>query len=613
MDIQNSSNAINTIYNEREQFIIIGLTGRTGSGCTTVSKILESEHFSDLALHTPKTTGFDNNDERKYQIIYNYAEQHWNPFLRISMTDIIFSFAIQTEFSEFIDILKDILNKDEINSLSSFINTDSPELENEFNQLHNKIIVCLNNDGNLDRKNQNNLSEEYEILIKLKSIQFKFRSVMQKINHICTDNDKKITADAFTFCLQVLGNRIRNHGSILDINEFTGCHMYALAKRANDFIKAVRYRNKQINVPTFICLDAIRNPYEATYFQDRYASFYLVAVSTDDNERKRRLGEIYNNQQIKSLDDTEYPSKLKGAKKFTNQDIGACAQLADIYLYNPNEKTNEKFFISELVVKYISLIKHPGLVTPSSVERCMQVAYNAKLNSGCLSRQVGAVITDNNYSIKAIGWNSVAEGQVPCNLRSVDNLIVNKDEGSFSTYEIVDKDFGQHIYAKYSDIINNGKDLKGRLCSYCFKDEYSEVTHEKNQVHTRSLHAEENAFLQIVKYGGQGIKGGNLFTSASSCVLCSKKAFQLGIKNIYYIDPYPDIANSHILSFGKDKSQCPQCHLFYGAIGRAYTCLFTQRIAIKDELRCLIDDNSNSPSQKTEITNNVDEQNNIKK
>ena len=113
-----------------------------------------------------------------------------------------------------------------------------------------------------------------------------------------------------------------------------------------------------------------------------------------------------------------------------------------------------------------------------------------------------------------------------------------------------------------------------------------------------SLHAEENAFLQIAKYGGDGIKGGNLFTSASSCVLCSKKAYQLGIRHIYYIDPYTDIANSHILSFGKYKNQCPQCHLFYGAIGKAYTCLFTQRIAIKDELKILLDaENAKSESK----------------
>lgn len=74
--------------------------------------------------------------------------------------------------------------------------------------------------------------------------------------------------------------------------------------------------------------------------------------------------------------------------------------------------------------------------------------------------------------------------------------------------------------------------------TYCFKDVHNSrhVTGEiGNQVHTRSLHAEENAFLQLAKYGSSGIKGGKLFSTACCCELCAKKAYQLGIKEIYYI------------------------------------------------------------------------------
>ena len=100
---------------------------------------------------------------------------------------------------------------------------------------------------------------------------------------------------------------------------------------------------------------------------------------------------------------------------------------------------------------------------------------------------------------------------------------------------------------------------------------------------TRSLHAEENAFLQISKFGGTGIQGGKLFVTASPCELCSKKSYQLGIRDIYYIDPYPGIATSHILKIG-EKPENPTLHLFYGAIGNAYVSLYMQRFAIKDEL-----------------------------
>lgn len=33
------SKVINNLYSEREKFLLIGLTGRTGAGCTTVSTI----------------------------------------------------------------------------------------------------------------------------------------------------------------------------------------------------------------------------------------------------------------------------------------------------------------------------------------------------------------------------------------------------------------------------------------------------------------------------------------------------------------------------------------------------------------------------------------------
>lgn len=256
-------------------------------------------------------------------------------------------------------------------------------------------------------------------------------------------------------------------------------------------------------------------------------------------------------------------------------------------------------------------MKHPGLITPSAIERCMQIAYNAKLNSGCLSRQVGAVITDASFSIKAVGWNSTPEHQVPCNLRNLIQYFNNFDENVFSSFERNDVYFRKTLKGKYDTLVDFAKSknvsnqtddnvpydiikaLKGRHYPYCFKDVYQ----KSNQVHTRSLHAEENAFLQLAKNGSEGIKGGNLFTTASSCVLCSKKAYHLGIKNIYYIIPYPDIAQSHIISFGKpDNEHNPKNILFSGAIGRAYTSLYTQRIAFKDELEHLVPSQNSTAS-----------------
>lgn len=226
---------------------------------------------------------------------------------------------------------------------------------------------------------------------------------------------------------------------------------------------------------------------------------------------------------------------------------------------------------------------HPGLVTPTNLERCMQIAYNAKLNSGCLSRQVGAVVTNEDFAILSIGWNEVSKGQISCSLRDIEGYCKNKDTNTYSSYEIADKDFSNKIN-EIAEKIKPDK-LGGRKHPFCFKDVYNAIKEKDNQVYTRALHAEENAFLQISKYGGVGVRNGNLFTTASPCELCAKKAVQLGIKDIYYIDPYPGISQSHILNFGKNINT--KLNLFYGAIGNAYISLYAPKISCKDELEMI--------------------------
>jgi dCMP deaminase len=156
------------------------------------------------------------------------------------------------------------------------------------------------------------------------------------------------------------------------------------------------------------------------------------------------------------------------------------------------------------------------------------------------------------------------------------------DVTAYSEFEKTDGKYLTHftVRSKRFSIVSE----QGRSAAFCFKSEYNAYTKEKNQVHTRSLHAEENAFLQMAKYGSVGIEGGFLFTTASPCELCSKKAYQLGITEIYYIDPYPGIAFSHILRGG---SKNPSLILFSGAIGRAFHKLYSPIVPYKDELNAL--------------------------
>lgn len=572
--------AINKIYDERKDFIIIGLTGRTGSGCTTIADILSKSEFSKLDLRVPKSYDFHNNEERKYAILYDYAKKdNWNKFEVISISHIITSFILEKGYEEFEKYLEEILERDNITiSFGSDVFSGISDLKTKFNNVNNAM-------SRIDYEEKNDL-ENSKLIFKtyLEDIPELSSNLRDKLKeYIIKVRDRY--SQLYTYLYQKVGNNLRASGDPFE-SEFNPEKFFTLAKRTNIIIKAIRdvkSSKAEGKEPTLICIDAIRNPFEATFFKDRYSAFYLISVNTEDESRRRRLADLKADE-INSLDEIEYPEKLSSEKKFYNQNISACLEIADIHIHNPDAEENKYYFLTEQLLKYIMLMIHPGLITPTHIERCMQIAYNAKLNSGCLSRQVGAVITEADYSIKSIGWNEVPKGQVSCSLRDVEQYCKNKDKESYSNYEITDLTFSkamENLCEKISD-----KDLNGRRYPYCFKDIYNTIKGKDNQVYTRALHAEENAFLQITKYGGMGVKGGFLFTTASPCELCSKKAYHLGISKIYYIDPYPGISQSHILKFGS--SDNPEMHLFYGAIGNAYINLYTPRMPYKDELEMMV-------------------------
>ena len=62
-------NKIEKIYENRQKFVVIGLTGKTGSGCSTVAKILE-QGYSDYYSPDYKLTNIQN---RKASIIKKFA------------------------------------------------------------------------------------------------------------------------------------------------------------------------------------------------------------------------------------------------------------------------------------------------------------------------------------------------------------------------------------------------------------------------------------------------------------------------------------------------------------------------------------------------------------
>jgi len=55
----------------------------------------------------------------------------------------------------------------------------------------------------------------------------------------------------------------------------------------------------------------------------------------------------------------------------------------------------------------------------------------------------------------------------------------------------------------------------------------------------RGIHAEQNAIIQAA-YFGFSIQGSVLYSTHQPCFICTKMIINAGIKEIYYLDKYPD-------------------------------------------------------------------------
>lgn len=85
-------NAMDKIYGEKDDFILIGLTGRTGSGCTTAANILKSKKGKiNHNLSNELTLNIITNQQRKEKIIKKFIENKWESFYVISVRLFIFS------------------------------------------------------------------------------------------------------------------------------------------------------------------------------------------------------------------------------------------------------------------------------------------------------------------------------------------------------------------------------------------------------------------------------------------------------------------------------------------------------------------------------------------
>ena len=613
---------IDKIYNLRNKFSVIALTGVTGSGCSELANIM-AESFDELKTKIRNDKEFQTDtyrDAKQYQVFkrkyfraYRFVEKKQEKYTIISYknalileTLILLVKTKEDVIHRFAAVVNDKFHPSCTDIDYNYSNLNLTEdllrkwgIEEIVNEIQKNI-------SKLNDENWNNSKGAWRSFVNSLFFDKKFVEFCDSLYEYLKHNDyylKNLFVHRLANSIRSFGNPelVLNRESKKDV---TMKNMFLIVGLINDIIKGSDHSSKR----NFV-VDSVRCSLEIVYLRERYNAFYMICMHNEKciDTIKNKV-EAYNNdgrqsvitESIYDLGITENDPKSYEEGLFSVPDIYNCIGNSEIHIFkreNDKEPHLDFYSTAEQWLKIQALILHPGLFTPSSDERCMSIAFQVKYNSGCISRQVGCVITDDKYTIKSVGWNDVPVGQIPCGLSDARELCdsnYEKDDPNnrcYSKFEYKGMitcenhksvSFLQKMKETYPLEVTNRVEQEGLYTPFCFKKHYNDFKGPKDNVNTRSLHAEENTMLQISKNGGAGLNGGRMYVTASPCVLCSKKAYQIGIKEIIYLDRYTDIAEDQILDSGYDK---PICRGFCGLIGATYFKLYQPFMSFKDELQ----------------------------
>ena len=535
------------LFHVKRGFMIIGLTGYTGSGCTSASEILQKEQ-------KPALPGFDSIASRDYGLterkIYEklsrtWDQLDWDPFVRIDVGRLIFCFAVIRALSYESESVTLAALRESIEEEKAAI---SP-------------IQLLTANRNLTEGEQQALVAAYQCSDKFYGRLYK--SLAERDSHFSKAN--------WILLLQDFGDQIRKYGHV-EPSESDRPHpqnLFILPEAIRQIIKCYRKTNRR----SHFVIDAFRNPYEVEYFQRRYGESYLVGILRDQAVRKKQTQDKgLDLEFVNRLEERESGHMLKYGKDkaedcLTSLNIDACLQKSDFFIHNIESTTRSRPRLEFGLIKLITLAKWPGCIPPTIDERSMQIAMTARQMSGCISRKVGATILDKNGYVKGVGWNDPPEGQMPCSLRTGADLTNNPTTSVFSEYER-----GEEFTDKIHEL-NIGNN------AFCFKSIYQGIKNKDKPEFTRSLHGEENAVFQALANSNGKLPGSTLYTTDRTCTLCAKKAYQVGVKRIVYVEDYTDDAIKQTINSGSEEIRVER---FEGVTGAAYFKLFASLIPEKD-------------------------------
>ena len=282
-------------------------------------------------------------------------------------------------------------------------------------------------------------------------------------------------------------------------------------------------------VPRRIChiIDSVKNKEELSLLKLVYRDMlYVVGVFSPLTAREKNLGKrnSLSGGEVHTLIDRD-----SGEESKAGQTVSDTFPQSDFFLRIENGTDSET---TKRVERFLHLILGTKIITPTTAESAMYAAATASANSGCLSRQVGAAVTDANENVLSVGWNDVprfggglyTEGQY-------DNRCWNHDGGKCFNDE--EKDFfASELVRALKGVLPEGSEQAAR-----------EKLRKNSKLgglieFSRAIHAEMHAILSAGRTSGDKLVDGKIFVTTYPCHSCARHIIAAGIKEVYFIEPY---------------------------------------------------------------------------
>ncbi|WP_271768747.1 anti-phage dCTP deaminase [Aquimarina algiphila] len=331
--------------------------------------------------------------------------------------------------------------------------------------------------------------------------------------------------------------------------------------------------------------DSIKNKEELLLLRRIYTkNFFQFSVFSPMDERKNTLlnkdlsqSEVDNIVEIDEFENNDFGQNVRGT--FSQ---------GDFFLRVSHNNLDK---LSSKIERYLNLIFESDIITPTIEETAMYSAKSAAGNSACLSRQVGASITDDKGDVISIGWNDVPKfgGNL---YREGNQLDVRcKHKGYCSNDN--QKDL---LVEKVIESIKNDEELKTILND---KNGFLDITIidklKKNLRNSkikdliefsRSVHAEMHAIISGSQLSGSKMVNGKLFCTTYPCHNCARHIIVAGIKEVYYIEPYVKslclTLHDDAITEDEKSSDKVRILIFDGVAPRNYLTFFTNFVERKN-------------------------------